>query len=529
MESAPDPVRPAHPAPSRLPTAEELLRDWRAAGFLLIGLDGQVSLPYSDGVPESHRDAAFDLAAALSLDEDQEAEFRKWLDLVRTRHPGMRWEKLATLCPVVELGPADRGRSGRDGGQTRLEFRKLGDGRGNLSAIAVFCVDAAHDHAMARQLEEERLRHSLQIRDFLALSANPPETVGAFLEDAGIRLESVRKQWDGHQASLKRGPGSPEPLWDAGKHEGLGHRIFRELHMLKGNAGAFGFDGLAASVQESEDQLEALKRPDPAQAPAAQKLGSSLSGLRAQLDEIRRAMKLISGEGQEAMARILKWKLDRLGSAAAAVDGAAGGVAQLDPRTRALVEQSRRLPYLSPAYLARKYRNLVDRLALNQGKEVRFRVAANTGEIHPESFSRLDEALVHILRNMVDHGIEAAGERELAGKGEAEIVLEYVAGEDKVILRIRDDGRGMDADLLSIRARAMGLLTDAEAESLSDAEKLSLIFREGFSTRDRAGMVSGRGIGLSLAARCVADLGGTISVTSEAGKGTCFTVTLPVL
>ena len=75
----------------------------------------------------------------------------------------------------------------------------------------------------------------------------------------------------------------------------------------------------------------------------------------------------------------------------------------------------------------------------------------------------------------------------------------------------------------------MGLLTGEEAEALSDAEKLSLIFREGFSTRDKAGMVSGRGLGLSLAARCLADLGGNISVTSEPGKGTCFTVTLPVL
>lgn len=532
MEPVPDPAQsasPASPDNSRPATAEDLLRDWRSNGFILIGLDGQVSLPYSEGVPEGHREVALDLASALSIGAEQEAEFRKWLELVRDRHRTMRWEKLAPLCPVAETG-ADRGRSGREGGHARLEFRKLGDGRGNLSAIAVFCVDTAHNQAMARQLEEERHRHSLKIRDVLALSANPPETVGAFLEDAGARLETVRKQWDEYLASQKREAGSPLPLWDTETGEGLGHRLFRELHMLKGNAGAFGFDGLAASVQESEDQLEALKRPGAASALAMQRLASSLAGLRAQLDEIRRAMKLISGEGQEAMARILKWKLDRLNLAAAAVEGgAAGAPVKLDPRTRALVDQSRRLPYLSPAYLARKYRNLVDRLALNQGKDVRFRVAANTGEIHPESFSRLDEALVHILRNMVDHGIEAAGERELGGKGEAEIVLEYVAGEDKVILRIRDDGRGMDADLLAIRARAMGILTEAEAEAMADAEKLSLVFREGFSTRDRAGMVSGRGLGLSLAARCVSDLGGSISVTSEVGKGTCFTVTLPML
>jgi signal transduction histidine kinase len=521
------------------PSAADLLKDWRSNGFLLLGLDGQISLPYADGVPESHREVVLDLATSLGLSGEQEISFRKWLDLVRDRHREMRWEKLAPLCPVSETGASERGRSGRDPGSHRLEFRKLEDGQGNLTALAVFSVDTAPNQAMARQLEEERVRHSLQIRDFLALSANPPETVGAFLEDSGTRLEAVRKQWDeyllrvrsaasavaGSSAESKAKESPAEPLWDSETGEGLGHLLFRELHMLKGNAGAFGFDGLAASVQESEDQLESLKGTASAGPGALQRLASSLAGLRAQLDEIRRAMKLISGEGQEAMARILKWKLDRLVQAAGAVEGENQG--RLDPRTRALVDQSRRLPYLSPAYLARKYRNLVDRLALNQGKDVRFRVAANTGEIHPESFSRIDEALVHLLRNMVDHGIESPGEREAAGKGEAEIGVEYMADEGKVTLRIRDDGRGMDAETLARRAVDMKLVSAEEAAALPDSEKLALIFREGFTTRDRAGMVSGRGIGLALAARCLADLGGHVSVTSEVGKGTCFTITLP--
>ncbi len=506
------------------PSPGDLLGDWRASGFLLIGVgDGQVSLPYAGGVPEGHRDVPLTLRDALGLDEEREAEFRKWLELVRLRHREMRWEKLAPLCPVAETGPF------KEGGPTRLEFRKLGDGNGSLSAIAVFCVDTAHSQAIVRQLEEERLRHSLQIRDVLALSANPPETVGAFLDDSEVRLETVRKQWDAHLAASRTEADAgapPPPLWPTEGEpasEALGQLLFRELHMLKGNAGAFGFEGLAASAQDSEDLLETLKRPAAANG-AVQRLAASLSGLRAQLDEIRRALKLISGEGQDAMVRILRWKLDRLGQAAAAVDSP-----HLDPRTRALVDQSRRLPYLSPAYLARKYRNLVDRLAHNQGKEIRFRVAANTGEIHPESFSRLDEALVHILRNMVDHGIEPPAERESMGKAEAEIVLEYIADEDRVTLRIRDDGRGMDPDLMAIRARAMGILSEEEAEAMPDEMKLALIFREGFTTRDWANQFSGRGLGLALAARCIADLKGSVSVSSQPGKGTCFAISLPTL
>jgi signal transduction histidine kinase len=538
----------------RTPSAADLLRDWRACGFLVVGMDGAVSLPYSDGIPESHRQAVLTLPLALGIDEEQEAQFLKWLDLVRTRHAFMRWEKLAAICPVQDL-PATR-----EHGPCRLEARKLDDGRGGLSALALFCVDTTAGQAMVRQLEEERLRHRLQIRDVLALSANPPETVGAFLEDAGARLDGVRRSWDEYLALAQcapaaadpsgHGPGGTAPgLWEyqAGEErgEGLGHRLFRELHMLKGNAGAFGFDGLAASVQESEEQLEALKSPGSGSPAALQRLAASLAGLKAQLEEIHRAMKLISGEGQEAMVRILRWKLDRLQRAADAVDpdrapfgGGAlveGGRASLreraplDPRIQALVDGARRLPWLSPAYLARKYRNLVDRLASAQGKEIRFRVAANTGEIHPESFSRIDEALVHILRNMVDHGIEPPPEREALGKGEAEIGWEYLADESRVVLRIRDDGRGMDPAVLAARAVALGLLSREEADALEDRERLSLIFRKGFTTRDKGGMVSGRGLGMALAARCVADQGGGLSVASEPGKGTCFTVVLPPL
>jgi two-component system chemotaxis sensor kinase CheA len=160
---------------------------------------------------------------------------------------------------------------------------------------------------------------------------------------------------------------------------------------------------------------------------------------------------------------------------------------------------------------------------------VNFRVTSNTGDVHPECFSRVDEALVHILRNMVDHGIETTAEREAEGKGEAEIGMEYVTEEDRVFLRIRDDGRGMDPAAIAERGVRMGLLTKQEAAALDDTGKLGLIFREGFTTRDSASMVSGRGLGLALAARCVADQGGNIYVYSQPGQGARFAIELPHL
>src|SRR5690606_14138700 len=142
-----------------------------------------------------------------------------------------------------------------------------------------------------------------------------------------------------------------------------GQHLFRELHMVKGNAGAFGFEGLAEGAQEAEDLLESLRLPGPGADSIPGRLARSLGDLRGQLEEIRRAMKSIAGEGQEAMARIMRWKLDRLVAAAAGIDAAG-----LEPAGRGRGQASRRLPFLTPAYVARKYADLADLPAPGRGR-----------------------------------------------------------------------------------------------------------------------------------------------------------------
>jgi len=97
------------------------------------------------------------------------------------------------------------------------------------------------------------------------------------------------------------------------------------------------------------------------------------------------------------------------------------------------------------------------------------------------------------------------------------------------VLLIRDNGRGMEPDAIARRAVALGILTAEETEALDGEGKQALIFREGFTTRDRAGLISGRGLGLALAARCVRDADGAMAVSSVAGYGTVFTLELPAL
>ncbi|MEO6095814.1 MAG: Hpt domain-containing protein, partial [Fibrobacteria bacterium] len=338
--------------------------DAGSAGFFILNLDGTVTNAKelaelsamasrkSANDEGSRRDTSprLPITAVLGLNPEQGAQFAKWLDLVAKRHKDMRWEKLASLAPAQEI----RNGQGGDEGPVRLAYRKLEDGQGGLAAIAVFAIDSAPSRAMVRQLEEERMRHRLEVRDVLALAANPPETVGAFLEDARMRLDDARMAWDEYLYGGKDKGSGTSGLWQVDGCESAGQHLFRELHMVKGNAGAFGFESLAAGAQESEDLLEALKDISASPDRTTARLTSSLTGLRSQLDELQRAMKLIAGEGQDAMARILKWKLDRLVASTGGIN-----LEKLEPALRTILEATRKLPFLSPSYLVRKYRNLV--------------------------------------------------------------------------------------------------------------------------------------------------------------------------
>ncbi len=492
--------------------------------FYLINREGRVYPPsligdFLSSPGEIFSQSFLTVEQTFDLIPEQAQQFQKWIDLVFKKHKNMRWEKLAPLSPLLEIKPNDNDPLTDPlevMGSLRLHYRKLENSQGNLVAIMVMGIDAAPTQLIQRQLEDERHRHQLEIRDVLALSANPPETLGAFLTDAAERLQKARSDWEIFLTAEKK---DSLPI----KGENAGQKLFRELHMIKGNAGAFGFEGLAANAQACEELLEALKKPSPDGIDLTFKLSASLASLRSQVEEVRRALKLIAGEGQDAMTRILKWKLDRtLGSAAEIPQAKIA-----DPQLQNLVNGVSRLSFLSPTYLARKYQNLVERISMNLGKQIIFRVTSNTGDIHPESFSRVDEALVHILRNMVDHGIEFPSERKDQGKDEAKIEMEYVDEDDRIFLRIRDDGRGMNPELIAERGKKLGIIEAAELEFLDATGKLGLIFKEGFTTRDGADMVSGRGLGLALAARCVKDHGGNIFVFSQPHLGTHFAIELP--
>jgi two-component system chemotaxis sensor kinase CheA len=166
-------------------------------------------------------------------------------------------------------------------------------------------------------------------------------------------------------------------------------------------------------------------------------------------------------------------------------------------------------------------------LADDLNKGIAVVLDGETTEIDKFIVERMHDPLLHLVRNAASHGLEHADERLAAGKpARGTIGLRATTTGDTVTIAIEDDGRGIDAERVWARGRALGLL-HADAP-LDQAALLELLCAPGFSTRDEADRVSGRGVGMDVVNKTVQELGGALSLQTEAGRGTCFTIDLPL-
>ncbi len=174
-----------------------------------------------------------------------------------------------------------------------------------------------------------------------------------------------------------------------------------------------------------------------------------------------------------------------------------------------------------------RFRRLVRDLAQDLGKEIDLVTQGAETELDKTVIDSLGDPLVHMIRNCIDHGIELPQVRENAGKPrKGTIHLSAVHSESQVVIKIQDDGAGLDAEAIRTKAIERGVLT-AESE-VTDKELYNLIFDAGFSTAKTVSNISGRGVGMDVVKRSIEALRGKVWVESEPGQGSTVTVELPL-
>ena len=190
------------------------------------------------------------------------------------------------------------------------------------------------------------------------------------------------------------------------------------------------------------------------------------------------------------------------------------------------VMKTRMLPI---AKVFNKFPRMIRDLSRELGKQIDLEISGEETELDKSIVEEIGDPLVHIIRNSCDHGIEDPETRKAMGKPEKGLVQLKAYNEgNHIVVEIVDDGKGLDADMLKSKSIEKGIITEREADAMSEKEAFGLIFKPGFSTAAKVTNVSGRGVGMDVVKTNIEKLNGIIDIESEVGKGTVMKLKIPL-
>lgn len=366
---------------------------------------------------------------------------------------------------------------------------------------------------------------------------------------------------------LERGTGDQE----------LVNEMFRAAHTLKGMAATMGLDAMAEFTHEIENLMQRLRDGKADWSPEMGEVlfeavdvledmlnrfasGEDVSQLQ-QPDELLKRVQALAtcrptGRGQQGarshtsvlgnsdhMVKVETAKLDELINligqlviarnrlASLCQEGllAEEAFEEIDRATTGLQDLAMRLRLTPIQSVFQRFPRMVRDLATSLGKKVKLVMSGGETELDRAVVSRISEPLVHLLRNAVDHGIEPPEERRAAGKPEEGLIRLSARSEGgRVVIEVADDGAGIDPDKVLRKAISNGLITESQASQMNTSQILELVFHPGFSTKDVATDISGRGVGLDVVRNVVSAINGVVELESKLGEGTVVRMHLPI-
>lgn len=449
-----------------------------------------------------------DILQPLTAPEALGAQVTEFLE--QLQREALPEKEMAALSPLTELTFAT-------GGETRcltFTFHLMRRGAGNPSHLLVVVEDITASRRLAAEVEQSR-QENLQLKEI----ARAPDVYREFLSESLQALTHVETE----VVHLR------DPLAAIAAL----HLIFRGVHTVKGMAGGFGLALLAEACSRLEDRLARLAGGAVIPEVEVAGLAAELRVLVLEVEANLAQLKALVGDTQAVESgALLPIPLPELARRILAVQqlltdvGSAVDIPALARGIRRELHALREVP--ASRGLARAAR-LMASLMTRSGKDIHFRFEGQELRLDCELARQLNVPLMHLLRNAVVHGVEDSDVRLAHGKSSAgQVILTVGRDTNGLYISVADDGNGINPQRLRQVAVDRGLVSAAEAASLSENACRELIFAPGFSTATDVDMYAGRGIGLVEVRGLVRDaLGGELKVDSEPGQGACFTIRVP--
>ncbi|WP_295899078.1 chemotaxis protein CheA [uncultured Vibrio sp.] len=282
----------------------------------------------------------------------------------------------------------------------------------------------------------------------------------------------------------------------------------------------------APSTSAASSSPSTSSTPNTPSSSKANKSDSSVSSIRVDIDKVDGLINLV---GELVITQSM---LNEIGNdfSIDKLDKLKEGLDQLLQNSRDLQENVLNIRMLPMSFAFSRFPRLVRDLCGRLEKQVDLQITGENTELDKTVLERIVDPLVHLVRNGIDHGIEIPEVRRESGKPEEGIIsLNAYHQGGAIIIEIKDDGAGIDCDVLWKKAIEKGVLAaDSRREEMTDKQVLNLIFAPGFSTADEVSDISGRGVGMDVVKRNIEELGGHIEVDSKLGIGSHFTISLPL-
>lgn len=436
------------------------------------------------------------IAKVFSLDEKKTEEFSQWVKLLYKQKTMKKWPKLVLLSPLrrmtVKLDSVER--------TIDLDYKPIL--RNNvLTKIMVLGTDITSKLEIESKLEFQQRENSLRTERMQPFVNHDLELIEEFIKQSWTLVD----QYSGLE--------SIQYLVD---HIDV---AYRDLHTLKGNAGSFGFVNLAKIADRAEDFMSKIRD---SKNEANMSANLSLEVWSEQVGHLRQELNAID-HIRETLFKGFRGKVsvDRK-----LYDNLLVRAQNKQLSSDSVFQELQKLTFIRFEQLMEKYSQLIRDYSQKSGKELADLIIHNPEQlIDKKRFALFDKALIHLVRNAMDHGIEDPDDRALANKNAGCIEVSFVSDLDKEEICVRDDGRGIDPEVIYQKALEKNLCSPDK--QYSKEEKINFICQPGFSTKEEANEISGRGVGMDAVNQLLQAQGGGLFIESEKGKGTSIHIYMP--